>query len=450
MSATNNPVPEAAPAGTRISLFPVLLVNFIGALGFSLVIPFLVFLVTGWGGNAVVYGLLVATYPTFQFIGAPILGRWSDTHGRRKILLVSQAGTLLAWCVFLVALFLPNQTVLTIERSAGLALIITLPMVVLFFSRAMDGLTGGNIAVANAYVADVTPEAERGKNFGKMAVASNLGFVLGPALAGVLGSTSLKELLPVLAAVGISAVATWIIAFRLPESKPCLFTETEEVHGVGKILGHEEQDCFESDEASKLGWRGVLKLPRVTFLLILYFLIFLGFNLFYTSFPVFAVQTLNWQVRDTGMFFSLLSGMMVIVQGPVLARLSKRVADEVLVLVGGLILGSNFVLLTTGQTFWVYMAAVCFAVGNGLMWPSFLSVLSRSTTARYQGMVQGLAGSVGSLSSIIGLILGGFLFEALNGATFFLSAGVIFLSCLLSLRLLQAPPQPEVEPVAAQ
>jgi MFS transporter, DHA1 family, tetracycline resistance protein len=86
----------------KISVFPLLLVNFTGTLGFSIVLPFLVFLVTDFGGNAVVYGLLAATYPAFQLIGAPILGRWSDIYGRKKVLLLSHGGTLAGWAIFLV------------------------------------------------------------------------------------------------------------------------------------------------------------------------------------------------------------------------------------------------------------------------------------------------------------------------------------------------------------
>ena len=99
-----------------VSRAPILLVNFVGTLGFSIVLPFLVFLVTRWGGNALIYGIMGATYSAFQLVGAPVLGRWSDKYGRRKILLLSQLGTLFSWVLFLVALY-PPVTVLWESRS---------------------------------------------------------------------------------------------------------------------------------------------------------------------------------------------------------------------------------------------------------------------------------------------------------------------------------------------
>ena len=128
--------------GVVVPLYPILSVNFIGTLGFSIVLPFLVFLVTRFGGNALVYGLMGATYSLFQLIGAPILGRWSDTYGRRKILLLSQAGTFLSWAIFLGALFLPVTTLTRVESTALGSFAVTLPLMALFFARALDGLTG--------------------------------------------------------------------------------------------------------------------------------------------------------------------------------------------------------------------------------------------------------------------------------------------------------------------
>ena len=170
-------------------LFPIFLVNFIGTLGFSIVLPFLIFVVIKFGGNAIVYGLLAATYPLFQLIGAPILGRWSDTYGRKKVLLLSNAGTSIGWVLFLFALFLPAEKVFNIDLPLLGTFVVILPILMLFLARAIDGITGGNLSVANAYVSDISSDETRSKNFGKMAISSNLGFIVGPAIAGILGGT---------------------------------------------------------------------------------------------------------------------------------------------------------------------------------------------------------------------------------------------------------------------
>jgi DHA1 family tetracycline resistance protein-like MFS transporter len=178
-------------------LFPLYTVTFIGTLGFGIILTFLVFLITEYGGNALLYGMLASTYPAFQLIGAPVLGKWSDLYGRKKILLLSQVGTLLAWVIFLTALFLPVVPMIEVRSDMLGVFTVTLPLLALFFARALDGATGGNISVANAYLADLTSEEDRNKNYGRMSVASNLGYVFGPALAGVLGSTVYGELIPV-------------------------------------------------------------------------------------------------------------------------------------------------------------------------------------------------------------------------------------------------------------
>jgi MFS transporter, DHA1 family, tetracycline resistance protein len=297
------------------SLFPILLVNFVGTLGFSIVLPFLVFLVMKFGGNAIVYGLLAATYPAFQLIGAPVLGRWSDIFGRKKVLLLSNVGTSVGWILFLFALFLPIEKSFSIYIPFIGTFVIIVPLLVLFLARAIDGITGGNISVANAYLADISSDENRSKNFGKIAISSNLGFIIGPALAGILGGTIYGAILPVLAALILSLVTIIVIVFLLRESKPSSLEEilVPQEGTIRKVFSQECKECFSTEvSAIKPRLRDVFKLKHISFLLVLYFLIFLGFNIYYAAFPTHAANDLKWSVTQLGIFYAILSGIMVL------------------------------------------------------------------------------------------------------------------------------------------
>lgn len=420
----------------RNPLFAILLVNFTGTLGFSIVLPFLVFLVMNFGGDAVIYSILAATYPAFQLIGSPILGRWSDIYGRKKVLLLSNVGTAIGWILFVIALALPIDSVFNINLEYFGAFVVAVPLVFIFLARAIDGVTGGNISVANAYLSDISTDKNRSNNFGKMAISSNLGFILGPALAGILGGTFYGALLPVLAALLLSIVTLIVIGFLLRESIPksnqILIPEKGTIR---KVFAQECKDCYPQDSAVKSKFGDVFKLEHISFLLVLYFLIFLGFNVYYASFPTHAANVLHWSVTQLGIFYAVLSGIMVFIQGPVLRKALKKFSEEKLVIFGSLILGVNFVLFFSESIISVYIAVVLFAIGNGLMWPSFMSILSKRAGTDLQGAVQGVAGSIGGVASIIGLIAGGVLYNLTGGATFLVSAVIIFSVFIMSFRL---------------
>jgi DHA1 family tetracycline resistance protein-like MFS transporter len=422
----------------RTPLFPLLLVNFIGTLGFSIVLPFLVFLVMKFGGNAVVYSLLAATYPAFQLVGAPILGRWSDIYGRKKVLLLSNVGTAIGWILFLVALVVPFEETFSINLISFGTIVVVVPLLFIFLARAIDGITGGNISVANAYLSDISSDENRSKNFGKMAISSNLGFILGPALAGILAGTVYGAILPVLAALLLSLVTLFVIWFLLRESRnksnPIIIPEEGTIR---KVFAQECKDCYQPRSPIKPRFRDVFKLKHISFLLVLYFLIFLGFNVYYASFPTHAASELKWSITQLGIFYAILSGIMVFIQGPVLRKALKKFSEEKLVILGSIILGTNFVLFFSNNIISVSSAVVLFALGNGLMWPSFMSILSKRAGTALQGAVQGVAGSIGGVASIIGLIAGGVLYNLIGGATFLVSAVVIFSVFVMSFRLLR-------------
>lgn len=422
----------------RNPLLAILLVNFTGTLGFSIVLPFLVFLVMNLGGDAVIYSLLAATYPAFQLIGSPILGRWSDIYGRRKVLLLSNLGTAIGWILFVIALLLPIDRVFNINLEYFGTFVVAVPLLFIFLARAIDGVTGGNISVANAYLSDISTDKNRSNNFGKMAISSNLGFILGPALAGILGGTFYGALLPVLAALLLSIVTLIVIGFLLresiPKSNPIVIPEEGTIR---KVFAQECKDCYPQDSAVKSKFGDVFKQEHISFLLVLYFLIFLGFNVYYASFPTHAANVLHWSVTQLGIFYAILSGIMVLIQGPVLRKALETFSEEKLVIFGSLILGTNFVLFFSESIISVYTAVVLFAIGNGLMWPSFMSILSKCAGTALQGAVQGVAGSIGGVASIIGLIAGGVLYNLIGGATFLVSAVIIFSVFVMSCRLLK-------------
>ena len=317
---------------TDIPLYPVLMVNFIGMLGYSIIMPFLVFL--RFGGNGFIYGLVGSIYPAFQFFGAPILGRLSDRYGRKKILMISQAGTLIAWMIFIVALIVPIESITSVESGVVGSFIITLPLLLLVFARALDGLTGGNISVANAYLSDISNDENRKANFGKMAMSASLGFIIGPALSGILGATVYRELLPVAGAALISVIALYFIWFHLPESKARLVDPDMKRPRIRKIFAVENKECYKMKNCQDITWKAVFNLPNIPFMLLLYFLVFLAFSLFFAAFPMHALKTLGWNSFQLGLFFSILSGLMIIVQGPLLTLLSKHYSDQSLVLIG--------------------------------------------------------------------------------------------------------------------
>jgi MFS transporter, DHA1 family, tetracycline resistance protein len=424
---------------TSVSAYPIFAVNFVGTLGFSVVLPFLVFLVTRWGGNGFVYGVIGATYSAFQLVGAPVLGRLSDAVGRRRVLLLSQLGTALSWGIFVIAFWLPDRALAVVDSDVLGHFSVTWPLIAVFVARACDGATGGNISVANAYLADITDEESRGANFGRMAVAANLGFILGPAIAVILGGTRFGELGPVLAALVISLVATLLILFWLPEVAPCVLTSDPRPADVARVLGQEQKHCFEIAGARKPGLRSLLRLESVSLLLAVYFLVMLGFNLYYVSFPVYAATSLHWSGREIGIYYAVMSLLMATVQGPLLGRATRVWGDRALAIAGSLILAASFLFFTSRHAAWIYAGVVLLALGNGLMWPSVVSLLSLAAGRARQGAVQGLAGSAGAIASILGLLVGGVLYASVGSLVFSLASLTILAVFLLTLRLPAGP-----------
>ena len=324
-----------------------------------------------------------------------------------------------AWVVFLVALTVPVEPLATFAGAT-----LTLPLLLVFAARALDGSTGGNISVANAYVADLTRDDDTSRQlaFGRMAMAASLGFAIGPALAGLLSATAFGYMGPIAAAAGISGVAT-VLCFLLPEPGGRCPEGPPQQPAVTRVIGQQQRRC---DRRTPKKRSGVLQRPLVVALLLATFTQFLAFNLFYAAFPVHADQSLGWTAGDMGLFFTVMSGVMIVAQGPGLRFATARFSSPVVFLAGMASLVAAFTLFALPGRASVFSGAVFFALGNGLAWPTFQTRLAEAGGNEDQGTVQGAATSAGSFASIAGLITGGLIYPEV-GPTLFLAGAALFL-----------------------
>ncbi len=397
-----------------------------GTLGFSLAIPFLVFIVDDLGGATWTYGLLGATYSAFQLVGAPVLGRWSDRTSRRPVLVASQAGTLAAWLLFLVALSLPVQGIVKIAGAT-----LTLPLLLVFAARALDGATGGNISVANAYVADLTRNTPQLRQvaFGRMGMAASLGFVIGPAAAGLLGGTSWGPRLPIAIAAVMAMVTTIAIILWLREPGGRCPEGPKVPTALEAGLNQQAKPC---DRAPALSISlATLRRGPVAAILVATFMVFLGFSFFYAGFPVHAMQSYGWDTGQLGIYFAVLSGMMIVAQGPLLTFVSKYLSRRIVFGAGiaCLMLSLLSLVIPAGQL--TYIGAALFALGNGLSWPTFQARVAE-VAGDAQGTIQGAATSASSLASISGLVVGGVLYPALQSGLFYVAAALFAVVLVLT------------------
>jgi DHA1 family tetracycline resistance protein-like MFS transporter len=344
----------------------VVLIVLIDLLGFSIVMPLLAPFAKDYGFSGAQIGLLYAAYPMCQLVAAPILGRLSDRYGRRPLLVISQAGTALS---FLILGLSSNFTVMLLARM-------------------LDGASGGNILVAQAYVADVTKPEERSRGLGLIGMAFGLGFVLGPLLAGVLLALPVAESwrlrLPFLVAAGFSTVAWLLVLTRLPESR-----SMEGEHPAARVLS----------------WRGLadtIKLPKVGALVLLAALNVLGFAALEGTFSLYLKQRFDWSPEDAAFGFAFLGLVSAIVQGGLIRRLIPRLGEPRLILTGLATIAAGFATLAVVRDVpGLLGATLAVGVGQGLASPTISGLLSRVTPASEQGAVFGALSSAQTLSRMI-------------------------------------------------
>ena len=353
----------------RSPLIVIFTTVFIDLVGFGIVIPVLPFYAEGTAFNATprTVGLLFASYSIMQLIFSPILGGLSDKHGRRPVLLLSIIGTGIGFIIL------------------GLATTVWM----LFIGRILDGITGGNISTAQAYIADVTTEENRAKGMGLIGAAFGLGFIFGPAIGGILSHWGIH--VPFFFAAALCFANAMLLFFTLPETVTADHPAKHSAAG-GRSLNH----IIAS-----------LKQPKLAFVLVIYFLFIVAFSIMTTSFSLYTMFRFGYDAQHTGYLFAYVGLIAVIIQGGLIGRLVKRFGEIPLVIFGALCFAISlfavpFVGPAAGGLGALLIGGGVFSMGNSLATPALTSLASKSVGAAQQGVVLGVTQSTASLARAVG------------------------------------------------
>ena len=423
-------------AAGRNRLLTIFLVVFVDLLGFSLILPLLPYYAEEYGASEITIGLLTASYAAAQLIGAPILGRLSDQYGRRPVLLVSIAGTALGFLLLGLAEVL-GRSVGVALFGANMAAINMLVITLLFVSRILDGLTGGNISVAQAYISDVTPPQDRSKAFGLIGAAFGLGFIIGPVVGGVLGER-FGYAVPAFVAMAIATINLVAVYLFLPESV------TPEQRAE---MTHRPRPAFSFASL----WTA-LQRPRVGPLSHIRFFFGMAFSMFQSIFALYAAgYPLNLSVEQTGLVLGYVGVLSVIVQGFAIGRLAKRYSDKQLMLVSSLLMAGSLLLWGFVPNVWTLLIIMApLAFGGGVLNTVINSALSKAVYPEEIGGTLGISASLESLTRVIAPALGGVLLAAARpwGPAIFTSVIMVWVASFIWRRLF-VNPDPPLEPRAS-
>ena len=384
----------------RAALTFILITALIDIMGIGLIIPVLPVLVKELAGSAAAgaryIGIFTAVYAAMQFVFAPILGTLSDRYGRRPVLLVSLLGVGLDYILLSVA---PN-------------------LWWLFVGRVVAGIAGSSLTVANAYIADVSPPEERARNFGRLGATFGVGFILGPALGGVLGDIGLR--VPFMFAAGLALLNFLYGYFVLPESLP--------PESRGARLGRSALNPL-------IPLLALARYPLIRSLAGGFILLNMAGQVIFSTWVLYTEGVLSWSPTQNGValaFFGLLSA---IVQGVLISRIIKWVGER-RTIVFGLTLGiAEMLLLAFARSSAVlYLSLIVGALGS-LAGPALQGLISRQVGESEQGRVQGALTSLGSLVGVVGPLLATYVFAYFNGggASFELPGAAFLMGALFSL-----------------
>ncbi|MBI2421159.1 MAG: MFS transporter [Candidatus Levybacteria bacterium] len=371
-------------------ILTLLLVVFIDLIGFGIVIPILPLLVTEVGGGAILVGAIIASFSLFQFIFAPILGRFSDKYGRRPVLILS-----------------------SILNSISYFLVFFFPQIwVLFAARMLAGIGSANISVAQAYIADSSSAHERTKTLGMMGAIFGLGFIVGPLLGGVVSqafSISAAFVIPAILSF-INAILIYLI---LPESNKTL------------------QKHIKIELFNLAVMREVMKPKNIAFLLLLFFFVNFALSLIIGVFSLLGQEKFGWTESQNGMYFGLIGASSFITQMFLIRMFIKKFSEIDLIKLGLLVFSISIAIMGLSPFAWLMIVvglSTPFAVS--LIMVNTQSLISLESKAEEQGIVLGVAQSVGSLGMIFGPLIGGTI-GSFNLSVPFVLSGIVTLGILI-------------------
>jgi len=367
----------------RSPLLAIFLIVAVDVLGLTIMIPLLPFYAEKLGASPEQVGWLIGIYAACQLFSGPLLGRLSDHTGRKPLLLVSQAGT---FAGFLITAFAPS-------------------LWILFVARAIDGCTAGNLSLAQAYISDVTEPKDRAKSFGIIGIAFGLGFLIGPAISGLLAKYDYRY--PIFAAAALSATSILSTYLLLPAVTPAGAGKGANASGPG------------GKRLSLVQWGAYIEYfrqPALANRLWQFFSFTFGFAMFIAGMPLVLERRLTWaakpfgpeQVGYTWAFAGLLG---IFLQGPALGRLVKRFGERALNRTGFMGYTVGYALLAFCHSIPMLALATLVTAIGGLVRPTLTSLITQATPREEQGVVLGLTQSLNSVALIIAPPLGGFLIE---------------------------------------
>jgi MFS transporter, DHA1 family, tetracycline resistance protein len=364
-------------------LLVLFLTTFVNLVGFGIIIPLLPFYAQTFGASPLIIGLLFASFSLSQLVAAPVLGDLSDRYGRRPVLIFSLLGTVLSFVMLALA--------------GNLA--------ILFVARIIDGITGGSITTARAYIADVTTEENRARAFGLLGAAFGLGFIVGPALGAVFSHISYTA--PIWAAAVITLLATVLAWLWLPET----------AHHVRAGGGSP--------------WKAVREMvrrPHLRVLLSVDFIYWTAFAVYQTTFALFGALRFGFDATHTGYLLAAFGALGVIVQGVLVGPIVEALGERRTLVVGLVFaaIGWGGSALTFSVPVFVMML-IPGAIGIGLCNATLSALISNAAGPHEQGRVQGAAGALESLGRTIGPIWGNGTLQVYGEGAAYGSAAVVLL-----------------------